>query len=180
MSAELMSMATEEERGLGYKTDLPFYLNYPVHTILFIYLFIFWIGRKTHKVLRLAERLKCSSLASLPATLPKFYLIPNASLPQDSYQSSLLLVLVYPQKWGAPLLSEAARQLHQKIFYSRMVGVEVLIPPLGRQRLTDLCEFKASLVYRASSRTHTPQKNKKKNLPNSYPNSSLYFFVLLP
>jgi len=28
-----------------------------------------------------------------------------------------------------------------------------LIPALGRQRREDLCEFKASLVYRASSRT---------------------------
>ena len=28
-----------------------------------------------------------------------------------------------------------------------------LIPALGRQRQMDLCEFEASLVYRASSRT---------------------------
>ena len=28
-----------------------------------------------------------------------------------------------------------------------------LIPALRRQRLADLCEFKASLIYRASSRT---------------------------
>jgi hypothetical protein len=28
-----------------------------------------------------------------------------------------------------------------------------LIPALGRQRQEDLCEFKANLVYRASSRT---------------------------
>ena len=28
-----------------------------------------------------------------------------------------------------------------------------LIPALGRQRQVDLCEFKASLVYRESSRT---------------------------
>jgi hypothetical protein len=28
-----------------------------------------------------------------------------------------------------------------------------LIPSLGRQRQADLCEFKASLVYRVSSRT---------------------------
>ena len=28
-----------------------------------------------------------------------------------------------------------------------------LIPALGRQRQEDFCEFKASLVYRASSRT---------------------------
>ena len=28
-----------------------------------------------------------------------------------------------------------------------------LIPALGRQRQVDLCEFKASLVYRACSRT---------------------------
>ena len=27
------------------------------------------------------------------------------------------------------------------------------IPTLGRQRQVDLCEFKASLIYRASSRT---------------------------
>ena len=29
----------------------------------------------------------------------------------------------------------------------------LLIPALGRQRLTDLCEFKVSMVYRVSSRT---------------------------
>jgi hypothetical protein len=28
-----------------------------------------------------------------------------------------------------------------------------LIPPLGRQRQVNLCEFEASLVYRVSSRT---------------------------
>jgi hypothetical protein len=28
-----------------------------------------------------------------------------------------------------------------------------LIPVVGRQRLANLCEFKASLVYRVSSRT---------------------------
>ena len=28
-----------------------------------------------------------------------------------------------------------------------------LIPALGRQKLADLCEFEASLVYRSSSRT---------------------------
>jgi hypothetical protein len=28
-----------------------------------------------------------------------------------------------------------------------------LIPALGRQRHVDLCEFKASLIYRVSSRT---------------------------
>ena len=28
-----------------------------------------------------------------------------------------------------------------------------MIPALGRQRQVDLCEFKASLVYRGSSRT---------------------------
>ena len=30
-----------------------------------------------------------------------------------------------------------------------------LIPALGKQRQVDLCEFEASLVYRASSRTAT-------------------------
>ena len=35
-----------------------------------------------------------------------------------------------------------------------------LIPALGRQRLADLCGFKASLVYRVSSRTtKTIQRN---------------------
>ena len=48
----------------------------------------------------------------------------------------------------------------------------LLILALGRQRLVDLCEFKASLVYRVSSRTAriitqrnpvlTKQKKKKK------------------
>ena len=44
-----------------------------------------------------------------------------------------------------------------------------LIPALGRQRQVDLCEFKASLVYRASSRTaravtqrNPVSKNKRK------------------
>ena len=32
----------------------------------------------------------------------------------------------------------------------------LLIPALGRQRQADLCEFKASLVYEASSRTARP------------------------
>ncbi|CAO2577223.1 hypothetical protein LEMLEM_LOCUS19 [Lemmus lemmus] len=35
-----------------------------------------------------------------------------------------------------------------------------LIPALGRQRQADLCEFKASLVYRASSRTGTKATEK--------------------
>jgi hypothetical protein len=35
-----------------------------------------------------------------------------------------------------------------------------LIPALGKQRQADLYEFKASLVYRANSRTvKAPQKN---------------------
>jgi hypothetical protein len=35
-----------------------------------------------------------------------------------------------------------------------------LIPAFGRQRQTDLCEFKVSLIYRASSRTaNTIQRN---------------------
>jgi hypothetical protein len=35
-----------------------------------------------------------------------------------------------------------------------------LIPALGKQRQADLCEFKASLVYRADSRTaRAIQKN---------------------
>ena len=36
-----------------------------------------------------------------------------------------------------------------------------LIPALGRKRQVDLCKFKASLVYRVSSRTATtiPQRN---------------------
>jgi hypothetical protein len=31
--------------------------------------------------------------------------------------------------------------------------VQPLIPALGKQRQSDLCDFKASLVYRVSSRT---------------------------
>jgi hypothetical protein len=38
-----------------------------------------------------------------------------------------------------------------------------LIPALGRQRKVDLCEFEASLDYKASSRLHreTASKNQK-------------------
>ena len=48
-----------------------------------------------------------------------------------------------------------------------------LIPALRRQRQADLCEFKASLVYRASSRTGSKaiqrnpvSKNKKQKQTN--------------
>ena len=37
-----------------------------------------------------------------------------------------------------------------------------LIPALERQRQTDLCEFKASLVYRVSSRTGSKPREKKR------------------
>jgi hypothetical protein len=44
------------------------------------------------------------------------------------------------------------------------------IPALGRQRQVDLCEFKASLIYRVSSRiTKATQRNclgKKQTKPN--------------
>jgi hypothetical protein len=47
-----------------------------------------------------------------------------------------------------------------------------LIPVLRRQRLSDLCEFKASLVYRESSRTagaiQKKKKKKTKGLDGSY------------
>jgi hypothetical protein len=38
----------------------------------------------------------------------------------------------------------------------------LLIPSLGRQKQEDLCKFKASLVYRGSSRTARATKKKKK------------------
>jgi hypothetical protein len=39
-----------------------------------------------------------------------------------------------------------------------------LIPVLGRQRQTDLCEFKASLIYRLSSRiARATQRNPVSN-----------------
>ena len=53
-----------------------------------------------------------------------------------------------------------------------------LIPALGRQQQVDLCEFEASLVYRASSRTSSksteklclkkpkPKQNKTKSKTN--------------
>ena len=58
-----------------------------------------------------------------------------------------------------------------KISHQRQGVLEhVFNPTLGRQRLADLYEFEACLVYRASSRTvratqrHTPFKNKQSNL----------------
>ena len=53
-----------------------------------------------------------------------------------------------------------------------------LIPALGRQRQTDLCEFKTSLVYRASMRTaraftqrNPVLKNKIKTNRQKHPHS---------
>ena len=40
-----------------------------------------------------------------------------------------------------------------KKIWNRAVVAHTLIPALRRQRQTDVCEFKASQVYRASSRT---------------------------
>ena len=50
-----------------------------------------------------------------------------------------------------------------------------LIPALRKQRQADLCEFKASLVHRASSRTgsiatENPVSRKKKSSPSSRTN----------
>ena len=60
-----------------------------------------------------------------------------------------------------------------------------LIPVLGKQRQTDLCEFKASLVYITSSRpardTETlSQKKKKKELSTIVlsPFRKLFFFLV--
>ena len=48
------------------------------------------------------------------------------------------------------------------IAYSRVVVVAHAfnIPALGRQRQADLCEFETSLIYRASSRTHSKATEK--------------------
>ena len=63
----------------------------------------------------------------------------------------------------------------KRVIGSQAVVVHTLIPVLGRQKQADLCEFKASLVYRVSSRTvkatqrspvlknKTKQTNKQKN-----------------
>ena len=37
-----------------------------------------------------------------------------------------------------------------------------LVPALGKQRLVDLCEFEASVVYRVSSRTGSKATQRKK------------------
>ena len=60
------------------------------------------------------------------------------------------------------------------IYLARQWGRTPLIPALVRQRQVDLCEFKASLVYRANSKTvrAVTQKNpiskktKNKKKPN--------------
>ena len=39
----------------------------------------------------------------------------------------------------------------------------LLIPAFGRQRQEDLCEFKVSLIYRATFRTTKKQANKQTN-----------------
>jgi hypothetical protein len=54
---------------------------------------------------------------------------------------------------------------------ARMWGCTLLIPALGRQRQAEFCEFKASLVYRVSSRTARATQrdlvlNKQKQKPN--------------
>jgi hypothetical protein len=41
------------------------------------------------------------------------------------------------------------------------------IPGLRRQRQTDLCEYKASLVYRASSRTSKATQRNPVSKPNT-------------
>ena len=43
--------------------------------------------------------------------------------------------------------------LQKNFTLSQVVMAHSLIPALGRQRLVDLCEFEACLVYRVSSRT---------------------------
>ena len=55
-----------------------------------------------------------------------------------------------------------------RVIRSQAVGVHTLIPVLRRQKQADLCKFKASLVYRVSSRTpraipRNPVLKKKRN-----------------
>ena len=44
-----------------------------------------------------------------------------------------------------------------------------LIPALGRQRQVDLCDFKAGLIYRVSSRTARTTERKKPYLETTLP-----------
>jgi hypothetical protein len=59
-----------------------------------------------------------------------------------------------------------------------VVVTTTLIPALGRQRQVELCEFKDSLVYRASSRTaKATQRNPVSNKQtNKKPNQKREFF----
>ena len=49
-----------------------------------------------------------------------------------------------------------------------------LIPALGRQRQAELCEFKASLVYRASSRTGSKATQRNPISKNPKEKSQIY------
>ena len=59
---------------------------------------------------------------------------------------------------GAPFLTTATRV--SEVFIAGQLWCIPLISALTRQRQADLCEFKASLVYRASSRTSSKATEK--------------------
>ena len=60
-----------------------------------------------------------------------------------------------------------------ELYKNNKTDPQALMLPLGRQRQADLCEFKASLVYRANSETakatqRNPVRGKKKVLGCAY------------
>ena len=81
-----------------------------------------------------------------------------------------------------PVSSSIISPFLRKIYLCQAVVSQPVISALGRQRQGDLCEFKASLVYRVSSRTakivtqkNPVSKNKKQKTKNLF----IYLFILL-